>query len=74
MIFSMEKKLNADILATTAKIQARFPEQYQILSETPLFLFSNADGVHNIDFEHYLDSLNVQLKAFEQAASAPKKL
>lgn len=67
MMKALHKKLMAEILMVTAKIQREFPEQYKVLSETPLFLFDKEKEINAADFEHYLDSLKTQLAAFKEA-------
>jgi hypothetical protein len=67
----VQQTLMADIFVMTAKIQNKFPELYENLRETPLFL-SHKRGLDPVDFEHYLESLKSQLKTFEKAALKQK--
>ena len=61
-----QKKLMNEIFAVTTMIQKEFPELYLHLSETPLFLSDNEKGISTVDFEQYLESLKMQLKAFKK--------
>jgi Ni,Fe-hydrogenase III large subunit len=61
----LQNTLMADIFVTTTKIQKKFPELYENLWETPLFL-SRKRGLGTVDFEQYLESLKTQLKTFEK--------
>lgn len=45
-----------------------FPANYRYLSETPLFLFGHENSINRIDFEHYLESLLMQLETFKKAS------
>ena len=63
-----KEQLNAEILKVTAKFQKGFPEQYRLLSETPLFMFDKEKGMENEDFEHYLETLKAQLATLEQTS------
>lgn len=67
----LQQKLMNEILRTTAKIQTQFPAHYEHLDETPLFMFDGQKGISNVDFEHYLESLVVQLTAFKKADQLP---
>jgi hypothetical protein len=67
----LPQKFMNEIFQATEQIQKKFPEHYQYLSETPLFMFDKQKGVGNVDFEHYLASLVAQLAAFEQAGYEP---
>ena len=58
----------------TTKIQKEFPEQYKVLSETPLFLFDREKEINTADFEHYLESLKKQLAAFKKSRIATNNL
>ncbi len=57
------------ILQATVKIQKEYPEHYRYLSETPLFLFDQKHSINRLDFEHYLESLLMQLDTFKKASS-----
>ncbi|HLP95087.1 MAG TPA: hypothetical protein VK168_13680 [Saprospiraceae bacterium] len=54
-----------EIFTITLKIQVKFPELYQVLSETPLFQTEAESNMLDADFEHYLESLKYQMKDFE---------
>jgi hypothetical protein len=41
-----------------------FPEQYALLSETPLFIHYNENQLNNSDFESYLNTIESQLTEF----------
>ncbi len=56
------------ILRATEKLQMEFPANYRYLSETPLFLFGHENSINRIDFEHYLESLLMQLETFKKAS------
>lgn len=58
------QKLMNEILRATEKIQKEFPEHYRYLSETPLFLVENKNSISQLDFEHYLESLLMQLETW----------
>lgn len=60
-----------EILIVTMQIQLRFPELYQVLGETPLFLAYVDTKINNADFERYLESLQHQMIAFENASNKP---
>lgn len=72
MKFPKQEKLTREIFAITALIQKKYPAQYRLLGETPLFLFDAAGEIEPIDFEHYLESLKTQLASFEQESIYPK--
>ncbi|MDF9796302.1 hypothetical protein OKW21_001565 [Catalinimonas alkaloidigena] len=63
---STQQRLMAEILTITAKIQKEFPEHYEQLSETPLFLRDQRKGIHAGGFEEYLESLRSQFKTFNR--------
>jgi hypothetical protein len=67
----LHNTLMEDIFVVTTKIQNKFPELYENLRETPLFLCTKR-GLGTVDFEHYLESLKTQLKTFEKAALKQK--
>lgn len=56
------------IFVVTQQIQMDFPAQYEVLSETPLFLNDTERKIIPADFEKYLDSIQNQVKAFERAS------
>jgi len=64
-----QKKLMNEILEITTLIQREFPELYGHLSETPLFLSDNDREISTVDFEQYLESLKMQLAAFEKRST-----
>lgn len=41
-----------------------FPEQYALLSETPVFIHYNENQLSNSDFENYLNTIESQLTEF----------
>ena len=65
----LKRKLMDDIFVVTARIQVEYPELYVNLRETPLFLSTDENEINMIDFEQYLESLNLQLAAFQKAAT-----
>jgi septation ring formation regulator EzrA len=72
MKFFLQNTLMEDIFVMTAIIQKKFPELYENLRETPLFLSEKRKDIGTVDFEHYLDSLKTQLKTFEKRALKPE--
>lgn len=58
-----------EILSTTEQLQMEFPAQYRYLSETPLFMFGHENSINKLDFEHYLETLLMQLETFKKASS-----
>lgn len=62
----MQKQLMNEIFVVTAMIQKEFPELYEHLSETPLFLSDNIEGISLVDFKQYLESLKTQLATFKR--------
>jgi hypothetical protein len=67
MNIMIHKELINDILVVTTKIQKEFPELYENLKETPLFISENEKEISTADFEQYLESLNSQLADFRQS-------
>ena len=65
------KELINEIFVVTTKIQKEYPELYENLRETPLFLTENETEIGSADFEQYLESLKTQLADFRQANPAP---
>ncbi|MBK8567080.1 MAG: hypothetical protein IPN76_28070 [Saprospiraceae bacterium] len=65
------QQLMDEILWATEKLQMEFPANYRYLSETPLFLFGHENSINQLDFEHYLESLLMQLKTFKKASPMP---
>ena len=63
---STQKQLNSDIMEVTDKIREAFVEFYNLLNETPLFISKQDQHICTLDFEQYLESLKMQLAAFEK--------
>ena len=61
----LQNKLMDEIFLVTTVIQKEHPELYVHLSETPLFLSYSEKQINTVDFEQYLESLQMQLTAFE---------
>jgi hypothetical protein len=64
----LPRKLLHEIFVTTSKIQKEYPELYENLRETPLFLDDNRDEITAVDFEQYLESLQTQLAVFRKTS------
>ncbi|MEO4006215.1 MULTISPECIES: hypothetical protein [unclassified Flavobacterium] len=60
------RKLMREIFTITVIIQKEFPELYEHLGETPLFLSYGEDQMAIIDFEQYLESIKQQLSIAEK--------
>ncbi len=61
------KDLINEIFVLTTTIQKEYPELYENLRETPLFLVENETEIGKADFEQYLESLKTQLAVFRQS-------
>ncbi|MDZ4845839.1 MAG: hypothetical protein SH857_09845 [Chitinophagales bacterium] len=61
-----------EIFRVTTIIQKDFPELYKHLSETPLFLSTLEKEISTVDFEQYLESIQMQLTAFERKSPNSK--
>lgn len=59
-------KINFAIVNVTNKIEEEFPEYYQNLLETPLFLSNEKVDNTKKDFIEYLESISLQLLLFEK--------
>ncbi len=59
---SQTKKIITKIFLITEQIRNEFPALYAHLSETPLYLTYEDRGISTINFEHYLESIQQQLK------------
>jgi len=62
----LQKELTNEIFVVTTAIQNEAPELYDHLSETPLFLSYDEKGISVVDFEQYLESIQMQMTAFEK--------
>jgi hypothetical protein len=60
-----------EILAVTLQMQAQFPEQYQMLDETPIVLTNTKQTVSRLEYETYLESIQNQMSTFEEAIPNP---
>ncbi|RKT01946.1 hypothetical protein BCF58_1175 [Chryseobacterium defluvii] len=58
--------LTKKILKITVEIQKKFPELYDLLNETPLFLSDRKRKITIEDFRQYLLSIRMQQKTFEK--------
>lgn len=67
------KKTMTKIFAVTKTIQEKHPELYLLLNETPLFLSFSKNNNGLVEFLSYLESIEIQLKAFNMASIAAKK-
>jgi hypothetical protein len=70
MNIMIHKELINEIFVVTTKIQKEYPELYENLRETPLFIAENEKQISTADFEQYLESLKTQLADFRQASPA----
>jgi len=64
----LQNKLTKEILLVTMMIQKSYPELYNLLSETPLFISSAKKEIKVVDFEQYLESLKMQLNTFSKVS------
>lgn len=60
------EKITIEILEITNRIRDKFPALYKILNETPLFFSPTKADIELADYQGYLESLQMQLDAFEQ--------
>ena len=67
MNIMIHKELINEIFMVTTKIQKEYPELYENLQETPLFIAENEKDIGTADFEQYLESLKTQLADFRKA-------
>jgi hypothetical protein len=74
MNIRIHKDLINDIFDITTKIQKEYPELYENLRETPLFISNKENDIINADFEQYLESLKTQLAIFRQSHTPSVKL
>lgn len=63
-MIATQKILMSEIFLITEKIQNEFPALYAHLTETPLFLTYKDKGISTINFEQYLESIQMQLKIY----------
>ena len=68
MEMNLPQKLLHEIFVTTSKIQKEYPELYENLRETPLFLNGVKYEITTVDFEQYLESLQTQLAVFRKTS------
>jgi len=59
-MINIQQKISNKIFLETEQIRIQYPEIYDILTETPLFLSDNLDTITLHDFEQYLESLQTQ--------------
>jgi hypothetical protein len=59
-------KITEMILAVTNTIHREFPELYDHLNETPLFLTYDHMRIGIADYQQYLESIQVQLEVFKK--------
>lgn len=64
------RKLTILIFEVTQKIHEKFPELYQLLSETPLFSSEGRTTINISDLGKYLNTLKKQLRIFEKERSS----
>ncbi len=69
MEMNLPQKLLHEIFVTTSKIQKEYPELYENLRETPLFLNGTKYEITTVDFEQYLESLQTQLAVFRKISA-----
>jgi hypothetical protein len=69
MEMNLPQKLLHEIFVTTSKIQKEYPELYENLRETPLFLNGTKYEITTVDFEQYLESLQTQLAVFRKTSA-----
>ncbi|MGA8853455.1 MAG: hypothetical protein WB492_04680 [Christiangramia sp.] len=55
-----------EIFDLTCAFQTKFPEIYENLLETPLFLTYKGTDTSQKEFKNYLDFLKTQLRIFEE--------
>ncbi len=60
------ERITHKIFDLTLAYQNEFPEIYENLIETPLFLTYSSKGLSEKEFKNYYDSLNSQLKILEK--------
>jgi len=63
-----ENQLMQEIFDLTLYFQMEFPEIYDNLLETPLFLNYESKGTSEIEFEEYYKFLRAQLQILEKEA------
>ena len=61
-----QQKITDKILGVTVTIQHKFPELYDHLNETPLFLSYKKMFIGMADYQQYLESIQLQLAEFEK--------
>lgn len=65
-------ELEKQIFRVTYIIQQKFPQLYELLNETPLFLSYQEKEITIKELSQYLESLIAQLKTYEQNENAAK--
>lgn len=68
-----QKELLNEIIEVTETIRESFTAFYELLSETPLFIFNQNADINTADFEQYLESLKTQLDRLNRIP-APKPI
>ncbi|MBO0329717.1 hypothetical protein [[Muricauda] lutisoli] len=64
-----DNQLLQEIFDLTLSFQMEFPEIYDNLMETPLFLNYENKGISENEFEEYCKFLKAQLRVFEKGGS-----
>jgi hypothetical protein len=61
----LKNQLMQDTIRVTTEIGTNYPELYQFLGETPLFLSAGNDNeISGADFEKYLSTIKYQLQNY----------
>ena len=62
----IKERIMKDIMELTLSFQFKFPEIYENLMETPLFLTYQEKDISEVDFKNYREFLKNQLDVFEK--------
>ena len=64
----LQKRMTNEIFSVTSKIQKDFPSLYEHLNETPLLICYNGKAVSVVDYQGYLESIQLHLSDLEESS------